>query len=315
MGRTMPPPVPPAASPRRVPEKSGPVPKMPPRPPTGRLPAPPPMPREARAPHLRVLPPPPPTSSIPPAPRVMPPKRETLRAAPPPPPSAPPPRAEIRRSSAPPPALLPMAKLPPKYVPPVPDEEEDGDTLVEGLEEDSFDANLMSVDPGPASVLHPLHSVAERSAKALEAIVEDVVERVDEAMMSLAEQRVVRPLYAIGGAVAVRAMIVPAIVIFCLGVAFGSPSDDIRKSFPKSAPELVVAASAPAVVALPEPPAPVLAAPEPEPQPAVAAETETAAAPAAAPRRAVNRRAAARRRARAAQRARARRRARTHRRR
>ncbi|MCA9606635.1 MAG: hypothetical protein KC619_13615 [Myxococcales bacterium] len=74
------------------------------------------MPREARAPHLRAVPPPP-RSSLPPRPSI-----------PPPPPAAP----LAARPPSPPAATLPPATLPPSYAP---YDEEEGDTLVEGLEQ------------------------------------------------------------------------------------------------------------------------------------------------------------------------------------
>ncbi len=232
---------------------------MPPRPPTARLPAPPPVPREARAPHLRVVPPP--RSSLPPPPEG---RRETLRAAPPPPPKSAPP---ARMSSAPP-ASLPLATLPPKYVPPVPDdEEEDGDTLVEGLEQDSFDATLMGTQ-GPASSLEPLADRLAVAARTLEAIAEDLVERIDEAMLSLAEQKVVRPVYAIGAAFAVRAMIVPAVGVFLFGVWVGIPGAGLDKTYPKTVAPLA-ATSAPTSVTLPPvapPEAPSIVTEEPTPE-------------------------------------------------
>lgn len=173
-----------------------------------------------------------------------------------------------------------MASLPPKYVPPVPDDEEDeGDTLVEGLEQDSFDATLMG--EGPASVATPIADRLAVAAKALEAITEEVVERIDEAMLSLAEQRLVRPLYAIGGAIAVRAMIVPAFVVFLVGVWVGTPGAALEKTYPKTVAELAPAASAPVVAALPAP----VVAPTVEP-PVEAALAPEPAAPVATPARA-----------------------------
>lgn len=276
---------------------------MPPRPPTARLPAPPAVPREARAPHLRVVPPP--RSSLPPPPPAP---RATLRAAPPPPPRSEPPS---RAPSAPPPATLPLATLPPRYVPPAPEDEEDGDTLVEGLEQDSFDATLMGA-AAPASGLEPLADRLAVAGRTLEAITEDVVERIDEAMLSLAEQKVVRPLYAIGAAIAVRSMALPALAVFLLGVWVGIPERALDKTYPKAAAP-VAAASAPLSIALP-PAAPPEAPAVEEPTPELAApEAQAPAAPeapTASPSRSAGRLAVARRRARVQRRAQARRAAR-----
>ncbi|MBX3272913.1 MAG: hypothetical protein KF729_21805 [Sandaracinaceae bacterium] len=315
-GRTTPPPLPSGARGRRAPEQSGPVPKAPAKAPPARLPAPPPLPRETRGPLLRVLPPPAPKVKLeapaPPGGE----RRPTLRAAPPPPPSsesalrsaAPPPtdaRAPRKIPSAPPP-LLPLGKLPPKYVPPVPDEEDEVDTLVEGLEQDSFDASLMKLPPaGPQ-----LPPAAHRAARALEALVEDVVERTDEALLSMSEQRVVRPLWGIAGLVALRSLIVPAIAIFLFGVAVGMPGETDRKTFPKAGPPAPAAGTAARAYALPPPPiVPALVAEEPDPvslDPSAAEGPAPTDAPAAtpaspSPRRAIARRPQRDRRARARQ--------------
>lgn len=251
---------------------------MPPRSPPAKLPAPPPVPREARAPHLRAVPPPP-RSSLPPRPSI-----------PPPPPAAP----LAARPPSPPAATLPPATLPPSYAP---YDEEEGDTLVEGLEQDSFDATLMGV-LAPAASPTPIADRIGEGARMLESITEEVVERIDEALLSLAEQKLVRPLYAIGGAIAVRAMIVPVFLVFLLGVWIGTPAETLDKTYPKA--PVVAAATPPPAAVLPEPvAAPPVAAAEAPPEAAPAAEPAPVATPAPTP----NRRALALRRARARRRA------------
>ncbi len=129
---------------------------------------------------------------------------------------------------------IPPATLPPPHRPRIAHDVDDGDTVEERLD-DTFDRTLAAFLAPPA----PARFVVNARAM-YETFVEDVVERVDDAMRAALEQRVVAPLYFIGGAVAVRTMLVPALLLFAAGVALGTWSAEVpHKTFPKAAGEVL----------------------------------------------------------------------------
>jgi len=148
-----------------------------------------------------------------------------------------------------------VATLPPPARPPIAHDPDDGDTVEERLE-DTFERTFASL-PVPTSRSQQTPTLAVLS----EALLDDVLERVGDALNAALEQRVVTPLYYVGGAVALRSMFAPvlglAIVAFALGAASG---DGLEKVFQKSAAAPAALNAAPSRVDAPAEPEPELAA-------------------------------------------------------